>query len=113
MHPNTPERGPGQKWATPLDLKETEGYSIYYSVTVRTAFPETTSYSTESSDTLPTPEAPIDYTDTFMDLPSKNQDMRAFELNQHFKGRWYLAIRKATVGEPLFELLSGNNDHPD
>jgi len=70
-------------------------------------------YSTSSEEDLPTPDAPMDYSDPFPDEPTKALDVRAFQLTTYLKGKWYNSIRKATQSDPLFVIVSKNDKHPD
>ena len=70
-------------------------------------------YSASYEEDLPTPDAPIDYSDPFPDEPSRALDVRAFQLTNYLKGRWYNSIRKATQHDPLFKVVTRNQDHHD
>jgi len=70
-------------------------------------------YSTSSKEDLPTPDAPMDYSDPFPDEPTKALNVRAFQLTTYVKGKWYNSIRKATQSDPLFEIVSKDDKHPD
>jgi len=70
-------------------------------------------YSTSGEEDLPTPDAPMDYSDPFPDEPTKALDVRAFQLTTYLKGKWYHSNRKATQSDPLFDIVSQNDKHSD
>ena len=104
LYPDAPSR-PGNLWALATDLTDEDGISIYQPLRVRNHVPDSQSYATGCVDTLPTPDAPLDYESPFFDPPSKSLDARAFQLNAHFKGRWYMAIMKETLDDPLYQVI--------
>ena len=57
-------------------------------------------------------DAPVDYDNPFPEQPSRALDIRAFQLSQHLKGKWYNSLRKATSSDPLFDIVSQNPNHP-
>ena len=87
------------------------GYSVFYTMIER---PKETAASIEDDGWgLPTPETPIDHDDPFLDQPSKALDLRAFQLANHMKGKWYDSIRKATANHPLLAVVKKAINHPD
>jgi len=95
----------------PPPLNYDDGYPVFHTLNDSGNLPVT--YSTSSAEDLPTPDAPMDYSDPVPDEPSKDLNVRAFQLTTSLKGKLYNSITKATQSDHLFDIVSKNDKHPD
>ena len=107
--PHHPKRRQEDRWAIPPAFTDDNGYPVFHTIINRD---KKQSSNHAAQEDLPVPDAPVDYDDLFNDGPSRALDVRAFQLSQHLKGKWYNSLRKATVSDPLFDIVSKNSNHP-
>ena len=107
--PHHPKRRYEDRWAIPPPFTDDNGYPVFHTIINRDN--EHSSNHAAQEDLL-VPDAPVDYDDPFPDEPSRALDVRAFQLSQHLKGKWYNSLRKATASDPLFDIVSKNANHP-
>jgi len=87
-----PKRGHEDRWAIPPAFTNDDGYPVSHTINNKHSGP-TSNHSVQKED-LPVPDVPVDYDDPFPNQPSTALDMRAFQLSQHLKGKWYNNLRK-------------------
>ena len=109
-YPHHPKRRFEDRWAIPPTLTGDDGHPVFHTIMNRSDGP--TSNHVERNEDLPVPDAPVDYDDPFPGQPSRALDVRAFQLTQHLRGKWYHALRKATATDSLFDIVSKNSNHP-
>ena len=107
--PHHPKRRFEDRWAIPPTLTGDDGHSVFHTITNTSGGP-TLNHISPDEDLL-VADAPGDYDDPFPDQPARPLDVRAFQLTQHLKGKWYHALRKATATDPLFDIISRNSNH--
>ena len=108
--PHHPKRRYEDKWAIPPAFTDDDGYPVFHTIINKDNGP-TSNHAAQEED-LPVADAPVDYDDPFPDQPSRALDIRAFQLSQHLKAKWYNSLRKATASDPLFDIVSKNPNHP-
>jgi len=108
--PHHPKRRYEDKWAIPPAFTDDNGYPVFHTI-INKENDSSSNHAAQEED-LPVPDAPVDYDDPFPDQCTRALDVRAFQLSQHLKGNWYNCLRKATVSDPLFHIVSKNHNHP-
>jgi len=105
-----PKRRYEDRWAIPPTFTDDDGYLVFHTIINKDSGP-TSNHGAQEED-LPVPDTPVDYDNPFPEQPSRACDIRAFQLSQHLKGKWYNSLRKATASDPLYDIVSKNPKHP-
>ena len=108
--PHHPKRRFEDIWAIPSTLTSEDEHPVLHTIINRTEEPVSNHIAPDED--CPVTDAPLDHDDPFPDQPARALNVRAFQLSQYLKGKWFNALCKATARDSLFDIVKKNPNHP-